>query len=76
MASPEQGDVASQQNGDGKDDGVYFDSEDTEEFEAAAPNIEVNFDDMVENYFARVDEIHQQHSDEEDAVLDFEDISA
>lgn len=34
MASPEQGDVASQQNGDGKDDGVYFDSEDTEEFEA------------------------------------------
>ena len=37
-------------------------------FKQLPPNTDVNFDEMAENYFARVDEIHQQVREEEDAV--------
>lgn len=55
---------------------VYVDAEDMDEFEGVPPNTDINFEEMAENYFARVDEIHQQERDEEDCVLDFEDFSS
>ena len=36
----------------------------------------MNFEEMVENYYERVDEIHGQFTDEEDTELDFEDLSS
>ena len=54
----------------------FFDSENSFEFEEAAPNIEVNFEEMAHNYFARIDEIHGQTSQERDGVLDFFDFSS
>jgi hypothetical protein len=66
------------QSGDSAEVGgedVYFDAQDSDEFEPAPPNTDVNFNQMAEDYFARVDEIHQQVQVEEDAVLDFEDLS-
>ena len=54
----------------------YLDAEDLENFEEAPPNNEVNLEEMAENYFRRVDEIHRQFTDEEDAELDFQDLSS
>ena len=59
-----------------EEDEIYVDAEDMEEFEEVPPNTDINFEEMAENYFARVDEIHQQERDEEDCVLDFEDFSS
>ena len=53
---------------------IYVDAEDMDEFKGVPPN--TDFEEMAENYFARVDEIHQQERDEEDCVLDFEDFSS
>jgi len=53
----------------------FQDAEDYDNFEAVPPNTEVDFESMAQNYFARVDKIHQQNSEDEDAVLDFEDMS-
>jgi len=37
----------------------------------ADSNIQVNFDEMAENYFAHLDEIYQQFINEGNIVLDF-----
>ena len=42
--------------GDVQEDDVYLDAEDIENFEEAPSNTEVNFEEMAENYFSRVDE--------------------
>ena len=47
-----------------------------ESFEPAPVNNEVNFDEMANNYFARVDEIHQEFLEEGDATVDFECLSS
>lgn len=54
----------------------YLDAEDFDNFEEAPPHTDVNFKEMAENYFTRVDEIHRQFTDEDDAMLHFEDLSA
>ena len=54
----------------------YLDAEDINHFEEAPPNTNINFEEMAENYFARVDEIHKQFAEEEDPQLDFEDLSS
>ena len=69
-------DVLAQEDGDIEEDEVYLDAEDYEAFEAAPPNTDVNFEEMAENYFARVDAIHQHLIEEDDEVLDFEDVSS
>lgn len=58
------------------EEACYLDAEDYQEFEGAPLNNVVNLDEMAENYFARVDEIHQNHAGEEDGVLDFDDLSS
>jgi len=70
------GDVLTEEDGDIQGEEVYLDAEDYEEFEAAPPNTDVNFEEMAENYFARVDEIHQHEREDGDEVLDFEDLSS
>ena len=57
-----------------EDEGV--DAEDYYGFEAAPPNTNIDFDEMAQNYFALADEIHHQVRVENDALLDFEDLSA
>jgi len=58
-----------------KDD-MGLESEGFEAFEAALPNTAVNFEEMAENYFALVDEIHAQFREVEDEQLDFHDLSS
>ena len=53
----------------------YIDIEDYIHFQEAEPKTAVNFEEMAENYFARADEIHRQFVEEEDAALDFEELS-
>ena len=55
---------------------VFVDANDDDSFEAVHPNTKFHFEEMAHDYFARVDEIHQQFADEEDTILDFEDMSA
>ena len=59
-----------------EDEDVFLDAEEENDFQAAPPNTDINFDEMAENYFARADEIHQQVREEDDSVLDFEDLSS
>lgn len=54
----------------------YFDATHDVNLEETPTNVEVNFDEMARNYFARVDEIHEHLSQEEDSVLDFSDLSS
>jgi hypothetical protein len=68
-------DVQSAESGDFREEDIYFDAEDSDKFQAVPPNTDVNFDEMAQNYFARVDEIHRQPREEDNAVLDFEDLS-
>ena len=54
----------------------YLDAADYDNFEEAPPNANLNLDNMAEIFFARVDEIHQQFTEEGDEVLDFDDLSS
>jgi len=54
----------------------YLDAEDYLDFEDVSPNAAVNFEQMAQNYFACVDKIHQQCTDEEDSVIDLSDVSS
>jgi hypothetical protein len=55
---------------------AYLDAEDYQEFEEAPPNTDVNLDEMAGNYFARVDEIHQNFIGSDDEIIDFDDLSS
>ena len=68
--------VTAEEANDIEEEEEFLDAEDIEAFEAAPPNTDINFEEMAENYFARVDEIHRHFSEEEDEVLDFEDLSS
>ena len=68
--------VPSEEEIDVEDDDVFVDAEEGDDFQPAAPNTDINFDEMAQNYFARTDEIDQQAREEEDALLDFEDLSS
>jgi hypothetical protein len=59
-----------------EEEDVFFDAEEVNDFQAAPPNTDINFDEMAENYFARADEIHQQVAEEGDSVQHFEDLSS
>lgn len=54
----------------------YLDAVDYENFEEAPPNTNINLENMAEIFFARVDEIHQQFTEEGDEDLDFDDLSS
>ena len=68
------GHVSGQEENDMPEDNMDLESEGF--FEAAPPNTAVNFEEMAENYFARVDEIHAQFREVEDEQLDFHDLSS
>jgi hypothetical protein len=78
------GDSVNEENGEvrpgeataAEEDDVFLDAEDVNDFEAAPPNVDINFEEMAENYFGRADEIHRQIRGEEDFVLDFQDLSS
>lgn len=61
-----------------RDDGgeEFLDASDNENFEEAPPNTDLNLEQMIENYFARVDDIHEQCIENRDAILDFDDLSS
>jgi len=61
--------------GEEVEDEEFLDAQDFNDFETAPPNTNVDFETMAQNYFSRVDEIHQQIFEDEDAVLDFDDVS-
>ena len=54
----------------------FLDAADCESFEAAPLDATVNLDQMAEDFFARVDEIHGQVGEEEDSSVHFEDLSS
>lgn len=54
---------------------MFLDAKYYAAFQSAPPNTDVNFEEMAENYFVRVDEIHGQFREVEDDILDFEDMS-
>ena len=54
----------------------YLDALDSHDFEEAHPQTNVNLEEMVQNYFTRADEIHQQFTNEGDKILDFDDLSS
>ena len=68
--------VSGQQENDMTNDQMGLESDEYEAFEPAPPNTAVNFEEMAENYFARVDEIHARFRDVEDEQLDFHDLSS
>ena len=70
------GDEHPEESGVVEEEVIYVHAEDMDEFEGFPPNTDINFEEMAENYFARVDEIHQQERHEEDCVLNFEDFSS
>ena len=55
---------------------AYLDAEDVLEFEGAPPNTDINLDEMAGNYFARVDEIHQNFVGSDDEIIDFDNLSS
>lgn len=59
-----------------EEEDVFFDAEEVNDFQAALPNTDINFDEMAENYFAHADEIHQQVTEEDNSVQHFEDLSS
>lgn len=63
------------ENGDIQDENVYLDANDYEEFEATLPNMDVNFEKMVENYFAKVGKTHQHFKEDKERVLGSENMS-
>ena len=75
-SSEEIGDELPEESNGVEEEEIYVDAEDMDEFEGVPPNTNINFEEMAENYFVRMDEIHQQERDEEDCVLDFEDFSS
>ena len=64
-------DNSAEHNVDIQDDEDYFDDEDYCDFAAASPNTDVNFDEVAQIYFERVDEIYQQVREEGDGLLHF-----
>lgn len=54
----------------------YFDASDNDQFQEAPHETTVNLDQMAEYYFARVNKIHEQFSEEGDEVLDFDELSS
>ena len=68
------GHVSGQEENDMPEDDMGLESEGF--FEAAPPNTAVNFEEMAENYFARLDEIHAQFREVEDKQLNFHDLSS
>ena len=65
-----------QEDSNTREEDVFLDAEDYAAFQPAPPNTNVNFEEMAENYFSRVDEIHGQFREMEDETLDFDDMSS
>ena len=58
------------------DEDAYLDAEDFQDFVEPPPNTDVNLDEMAGNYFARVDEIHQNFvASDDDEIIDFDNLS-
>lgn len=52
-----------------------LDAEDYANLEGKTTNADMPLDEMAQNFFRRVDEIHEQFTDEEDNVVHFNDFS-
>lgn len=59
-----------------REEDEFLDAEDYAAFQPAPPNTDVNFEELAENYFARIDDIHGTFRELEDDILDFEDLSS